>query len=52
MPSAPKTRIGIAHAGAAQDDAFLDVGAGEHRRARPLEREPDLARRRGRRRWL
>ena len=28
----------------AEDDAFLDVGAGEHRGAGALEREPDLRR--------
>ena len=33
-----------ANARSPQDDAFLDVGAGEHRRARLLERGPDLRR--------
>ena len=41
-----------AHARASQDDAFLDVGAREHRRTGLLEREGRLPPRRDRRRWL
>ena len=50
MPSAPKTRIGIATPGAAQHDPFFDVRARQHRGARALERQAHLALRRGRRR--